>query len=131
MRTSPNTLFGKGETKGADRLNRPLNDFAQDVRLRLEALERVRVEEVRAEFTTGAVLAVGTAPFPLRVRTPKAFTPRGVVVWRLERDDGTVESAAIGTPQWRPTEDAIEVQYIAGLTASKKYRLTLGVFYVG
>jgi hypothetical protein len=121
--------FRNSDTAGAARLNGPLNEFATDIQLRLEALEAslssvLLLEDV--QITTGAAVAVNTAPFPM-VISVKNFTPAAVLVGRVENLSGpaTIATSAHAV-QWRMSSDnTIELQLVTGLAVNSKYRLTL------
>lgn len=125
--------FRNSDTTGAPQLNGPLNDFARDVQLRLEALEStaVGVALLRDVYvSTGASVAVNTAPFPLQVSTPDDFTPAGLVLVRVENLSAAATIATSAhMAQWRMSSDSkIEIQLVTGLATNSKYRLTLAVF---
>ena len=114
------------------RLLRSLNEFALDTGKRLAALEsqpRTAVlDDVYLE--TGAALAVGTAPFPLRVQTP--FSVSGLILLGIESMLGeagilTTAVGIVGRPLTGGDVEGpgYEILYVAGLTASQKYKLRL------
>lgn len=125
--------FRNADTAGAPQLNGPLNDFARDVQLRLDALEAASagVALLRDVYvTTGATLAVNTAPFPQAISTPDGFTPAGLVVVRVENLSAPATIATTAhMAQWRMVAtNTIELQLVTGLAVNTKYRLTLAVF---
>lgn len=124
------TTFGGKDVMGAPQLRRPLNDFAQDIQLRIEGLEtggRVLVLQP-LELTTGATVAVGTAPFPFSVTAPKGFRVAGLVLVGAENitTPGDAWTAA-PFPTWRLQDEKVSLVYVCGLAANTSYKLTLAL----
>lgn len=99
----------------------------------LEGLGRVAVLD-DINFEVGGTLAVGTAPFPMRVQTP--FSVAGAWVVLCEATSlGESGVSTTGVSAWvRPVSggiqgegNALEIQFISGLTINRKYRVRLAV----
>ena len=112
-----------------------LNAFRDLVEGRLADLEMGRRVAVLDAFVleVGGTLAVGTAPFPVRVQTP--FSVAGAWVVLVDPLGGESQVSTSGVTCWvRPvsggvdgTGNAMEVQFISGLTINRKYRIRLAV----
>lgn len=122
----------------ANRLQRPLNDALSDLRQRvsvLEALSQVRILD-DFEFETRGAPSPGATPFPMKVTSPKGFTPQGLLVAGLRNltTNGAlgIENAGVSV-FWAPDVDGrtLLVQYIAGLQPSTRYRVTLAALRRG
>lgn len=109
-------------------LRRTLNDSLLTADERSANAARGEWVLVDVNLTTGATVAVNTAPFPQDVQLPVDFTARGVSIERVQNNTTTtVPSTAIGMPYWHPTGNGITLDFIPGLAVSTAYVLTLRV----
>lgn len=118
------------------KLSRVLNDYALAVAVRLEALEAARgLYPLEIGFETGAVIAVGTAPFDGTLKVSCPFTPTGLVLLSLRKTmpAGQPVITNANDVKWRFTAGpgsapgALVVDYVTGLSLSSRYVLRLGV----
>lgn len=129
---SSSLIIRASDCEGAPRLERPLNDVLQAVELRLRAAEAaVRSFVVpNVNITTGAAVALGTAPFPLRLGLPMGFSVAGLCIIRAENltTAGAVATAAHAINSWRQDGSFLIVDFVTGLATNTSYRFTLGGF---
>ena len=113
-----------------------LDELRAAVSERLSALEvfgRMAVLD-DLNFEAGGTLAVGTAPFPMRVQTPFSVAGAWVVLCESTAN-GEAGVSTTGVTAWvRPVSgglrgegNALEIQFISGLTINRKYRVRLAV----
>lgn len=120
--------------RDAPDLKRPLNDALADVYARLDALEMVAGLFVLPPITiqTGAVVGPLLAPFPVSIATPKEFTPKGVVVLKVDNltYPGPLGYSTSGHfAHWDPVSEVdgrIVLRLVTGLAVSAQYRILLG-----
>lgn len=115
-------------------LLRALNDFVSDLDDRFAAIEQSRRVVVLDDilFETHGGLAVGLDPFPIRVQTPFSVAGAWVVLCEAE---GEAQISTSGVSAWiRPVSggvdgegNAVEIQFVTGLSLGRKYRLRLAV----
>lgn len=128
--------FKTPDAETPEAVARSLNRLSQALSERLAAVEGLGRSAVLDDILieTGGSLAVGTAPFPLRVQTP--FSVAGAWVVLCECTSlGEAGVSTSGVTAWvRPVSggpdgagNAMEIQFISGLTTSRKYRLRLAV----
>lgn len=126
--TTPRTNLNSESFRSLEALSRPLNDVLLDYGIRLSKLEAQADYVVDVKVKVGASLAVGTAPFPLRVATPQGFTPKGVKVVRVRNDSSTtVGTTAVFAWALPANGGGIELQFVTGLSVSTEYTLTLEI----
>lgn len=128
--------FDAEDVTAPQRLLRALNEFSTDIASRLAAMEsRGRVVVLDdIIFEIGAALGVNSAPFPIRVQTPFGVAGAWVVLCECT-SSGEAGIATAGVMAWcRPVSGApdgsgtaVEIQFVTGLTANRKYRLRLAV----
>jgi hypothetical protein len=122
----------------SNKLQRPLNDALSDLRQRVSLLEALAGVQLLPdfEFETQGAPSPSSAPFPLRATTPANFTPQGLLVVGLRNltTNGPtgIENAAT-TVFWAPDVDGrtLLLQYISGLQAATRYRITLAALRRG
>ena len=108
-------------------LSRPLNDALASLSARIDKTEAVRLVMLPAiEFETGASIAAGTDPLPLRLGVP-GMALRGLwIVGHLNITSSDTVSTTAMWPEWRMLSDGVvEIRYISGMAVSTRYRLQM------
>lgn len=125
-----NLSIRERDCEGAPKLVRPLNDVLSLIDSRLTTLELLgRTFLLTATLRTGAAVAVGTAPFPLRVGIPANTSLTGLVVVRAQNlTTPTVSTTAHAVNAWRQEGNFLIVDFITGLATNTSYQFTLGGF---
>ena len=127
------TTFREDDVKDPELLRRALNAFGKEMYeqlMELRASPRVTILDP-VTFRTGGSLAIGTAPFPLRLRAPPAVKGAWIVGLEAATSGNASTNAAMA---WcRPLGDSadaaanLEVVFITGLATSTEYVLRLAV----
>lgn len=110
-------------------LKRPLNDAIDGVYSRLEGLEIAPTLHLFpvSLLQTGAAIAVGTAPFPMKLN-PIGSPILGLLVVKIQNLTTAANSGVSTTaiqPWWESMPDgSISIRYITGLAVSSKYSIT-------
>lgn len=102
-----------------------LNSFLRDVSSllagRLTRGDNIRGEEREIAFTTGAIVALDTSPFPLYLTPQFARAPRHITI-TCPNLDSIPEGAC--QPIWRLTSDGrVEIRRISGLMDNTSYKM--------
>lgn len=122
----------------APELQRPLNDALTALSDRIAALETAAnvVALEPFEITTGAVISVGSAPFPVYVNLPAGGGRdlAGVVVLRVESLTNTGTAGMVTTAyhaEWEVDTESqrLVIQYVSSLQVTTNIRITLGAVY--
>lgn len=119
--------FHAADVRDAARLVRALNDFANEIQSRIEALETGRREVRTMEVTTGAAVGIGVAPFPIQLDTDGS--PVGLSIVRVENLSSSTGLSAAPALQWRAKSSGAELTGCVGLSANTRYRLGVEILY--
>lgn len=127
-----NLSIRTADVKEAPGIVRPLNDVLALIDQRLQTLELLGRTFLipNVNLLTGASVAVGTRPFPLRLGLPQGITVQGLVVLKAEdlTSPGGVSTTAHVVNAWHQEGGVLLVDFITGLAVSTSYRFTLGGF---
>lgn len=125
-------LIRARDFEGAPRLETPLNGVLGELELRLQMLEaNARTFLIGpVDLVTGASVAVGTPPFPLRIGLPQGVSLAGLAVVRAENltAPGAIATDAHAVNNWRQEGNFLLVNLITGLSTNTAYRFVLGGF---